>query len=319
MYKNLVYTKTAGMTHEEWETMRRSLRTIGGSDAPTILGLNEYSSPYALWCEKTGKIIPEDISDKESVRLGNDLEQYVAQRWMEKTGKKVRRLNAVIANPDLEFAHANVDRVVVGEDAVLECKTTSSWDIAAQCRDGKFPDRYYAQCVHYMLVTGCRKVYLAVLCFGIGFFDFELTADDAELNALKAAESDFFTGVITNTPPSIDGTEATSDALRTIYPDAIPGKSIDLSAVGHHVDAYNALGRQIKELTEQQDAHANAIKDFMGNAEKGTYGSASISWKTSLRSTFDKKAYEAANGRIPDIYYKVTESRSFRVNVKKEK
>ena len=79
-----VSTKT--MSHEEWLEKRRL--SIGGSDAGTLLGLNPYSSPYALWTEKTGKVIPEDISDKEAVRLGNDLEQYVADRFTEKTGKK---------------------------------------------------------------------------------------------------------------------------------------------------------------------------------------------------------------------------------------
>ena len=60
---------------KDWQSYRSSLVTIGGSDASCILGLNPYKSAYALWCEKTGKIIPEDISDKEAVRLGNDLEQ----------------------------------------------------------------------------------------------------------------------------------------------------------------------------------------------------------------------------------------------------
>ena len=59
---------TAAMSKEEWTALRST--TIGGSDAAAILGLNPYKSPYALWAEKTGKVIPEDISQKEAVRLG---------------------------------------------------------------------------------------------------------------------------------------------------------------------------------------------------------------------------------------------------------
>ena len=84
-------TTTVGMTEEQWHAERR--KSIGGSDAGTILGLNKYSSPYALWAEKTGRVTPEDISDREAVRLGHDLEDYVAKRFAEATGKRVRREN----------------------------------------------------------------------------------------------------------------------------------------------------------------------------------------------------------------------------------
>lgn len=71
---------TKDMSREDWLNARR--RSIGGSDAGALLGLNPYNSPYALWAEKTGKIVPEGIGDREAVRLGNDLEQYVAERWI---------------------------------------------------------------------------------------------------------------------------------------------------------------------------------------------------------------------------------------------
>lgn len=77
---------TANMSKEDWAKLRST--TIGGSDAAAILGLNPYKSPYALWAEKTGKVIPEDISQKEAVRLGTDLEEYVAKRFTEATGKR---------------------------------------------------------------------------------------------------------------------------------------------------------------------------------------------------------------------------------------
>lgn len=316
MYKNLVYTNTADLTPEAWEKMRQGLKTIGGSDAASILGLNDYQSPYGLWCEKTGKITPEDISSKEAVRLGNDLEQYVAERWCEKTGKKVRRRMAVITNPELEFAHANVDRLVVGEDAGLECKTTSSWDIAQQCRDGKFPDRYYCQCVHYLLVTGAERWHLGILCFGSGFYEFTIERNEDEIAALEEAERTFWRGVITDTPPALDGTEATTEAVKTIYKESAPGSSIDLTAVGHHIESYNALGKQIRELETMRSEHENCIKDFMQTSERGSFGNTSISWKSGTRKSFDKAAFEADNGRIADKYYNVTNTRSFRVTVK---
>lgn len=119
----------AGWSREQWEADRRKRKTIGGSDAGAVLGLSKYATPYSLWAQKTGAIVPEDISDKEAVRLGVDLEEYVARRWTEATGKKLKRDNHIILNTDYPFAHANVDRLVIGEpDAGFEAKTTSSFD-----------------------------------------------------------------------------------------------------------------------------------------------------------------------------------------------
>ena len=306
---------TKDMSHEDWLDKRKL--SIGGSDAGSLLGLNPYYSPYALWCEKTGKITPEDISDKEAVRLGNDLEQYVAERWMEATGKRCRKSNCFIYNSDYPWAHANIDRDVIGEDAGLECKTTSSWDILQQCKEGDYPATWYAQITHYMMITGAKRWYLGVLVLGRGFFEFTIERNEAEIKALAEAEEAFWTRVTTNTPPPLDGTEATQEALKTILGDSRGGESVDLAGVGNHVTMYNMLKARIKEMETELNEHQAIIMQYMGSAEKGSYGDCTISFKTQTRKTFNRDAYEAANGPIADAFFKVSTSRPFKVTVKK--
>ena len=306
---------TKDMSREDW-LKKRSL-SIGGSDAGTLLGLNTYSSPYALWAEKTGKVVPEDISDKEAVRVGNDLEQYVADRFMEKTGKKVRKANCFIYNSDFPFAHANIDRDVVGENAGLECKTTSSWEILQQCREGKYPDNWYAQMTHYMMVTGADHWYLGVLVLGKGFYEFTIERNEDEIKALAAAEEAFWNNVKCNTPPALDGTEATQDALKTVLGDSRPGQGTDLTGVGNHITMYCALKERIKEMEAELNEHQAIIMQYMGSAEKGSYGNTSVSFKTQTRKTFDRKAFEAANGPIADLFFTISTSRPFKVTTKK--
>lgn len=306
---------TKDMSREEWLAARQN--SLGGSDAASVLGLNQYNSPYGLWAEKTGAIIKEDISDQEAVRLGNDLEQYVAERFMEATGKKVQRINFILKNDQYPFAHANPDRMVVGENAGLEIKTTTSWDIEQQLRNGDIPPYWYCQIIHYMMVTGAERWYLGALVFGRGFFHFTIERNEAEIEALAGAERDFWELVTSNTPPAIDGHSATTDALKAIFPESAPGSSIDLTICGANIDRYVELGKQIKALEAEQAEEENLIKNCMGSCESGTYGSTKISWKTSKRSTFDKKRYEEAHGKIGDEYYNTTESRAFRVTMKK--
>lgn len=299
------------MSREEWLAERN--KSIGGSDAGTILGFNKWNSPYALWAEKSGKLVPEDISDREAVRLGNDLEQYVASRFEEATGKKVHRCNYIIRNDKYPFAHANVDRMVYGENAGLECKTTSNYEYAKLLENGSFPETWLCQMTHYMAVTDADHWYLAALVFGKGFYWFDVKREDSECAALMAVEADFWERVTHNAPPAIDGTEATTEALRTVFPESDEGRTVDLSGFAANLELYNALGRQIKELEEQRDTQANYIKGFMGSAEKGEAGNYSVSWKSQSRSTFDRKKYEQACGAIPQEFFKTSTFRAFKI------
>lgn len=307
---------TVGMSRERWLEIRRE--SIGGSDAGALLGLNPFKSPYALWAEKTGKAIPEDISDKEAVRLGNDLEEYVAQRFTEATGKKVRRCNAIIRNTEYPFAHANPDRMVVGENAGLEIKTTSSWETLKKCREGSFPDTWYAQASHYLLVTGAKKWYLAVLCFGQGFFLFEIERDEAEIAALAKAEADFWNKVTTDTAPPVDGMDSTTEALKVIYADGCDRKC-DLFPVSTNIQMLQQLKLRAKEIDRMIAEQQNIITAYMGHSERGECGNTRITWRVQSRRSFDAKRFAADHPSILlDPYYKESNFRSFKMTEVKE-
>ena len=153
---------TGKMDRREWLALRKS--GIGGSDAGAVCGLNPYSSPMNVYRDKTCETA-EDKEDKEAVRQGHDLEDYVAQRFMEATGLKVRRSNYMYRSIEHPFMIADIDRVVVGEDAGLECKTVSAYG-EDKWKDGKIPFHYVMQCFHYMAVTGKRAWYIAVAILG---------------------------------------------------------------------------------------------------------------------------------------------------------
>ena len=308
MYKHLTKISTVGMSHEEW--LEHRSKTIGGSDASAILGMNHYSSPYSVWAEKLGKLPPKE--DNEAMRIGRDLEAYVAQRFTEKTGKKVRRENNILWNPDYPYAHANVDRMVIGEDAGLECKTTSSLNIT-KFKNGEYPENYYVQCVHYMMVTGCKRWHLAVLVLGKGFFEFTIERDEEEIKALAKSEESFWEYVKSKTPPAVDGTDSTTETITTIFPNSNT-ETVNLFAFEDALKQYIALGKQIKELENLQKEMANKVKSFMNEAGRGESDKFKVSWPTTERSTFDHKRFAEEH---PDIdltaYYKISSYRTFKV------
>lgn len=77
------------------------------------------------------------MAEKYMDSLGKELEDYVARRFMEATGKKVRRANFTYYDEKYPFMLADVDRMIVGENTGLECKTASPY-LADQWKDSYF-------------------------------------------------------------------------------------------------------------------------------------------------------------------------------------
>ena len=301
-------TKVKTSSHEEWLELRSNY--IGGSDAAAVVGLNAYASPYSLWAEKTGRV--PGFAGNLACEVGTYLEEFVAQKFAQETGKKVRKCNQSFLNSQYPFAIANIDREIVGEDAGLEIKTTDTLNLK-KFKGGEYPANYYAQMVHYLAVTGKQRWYLAVLIGNREFKWFTIERDEAEIAALMTAEAEFWELVKADTPPAVDGTAATTEALGTIY--ATNDDSIaDLTAFAENLRQFTALKQQIKELENMADEIANGIKQFMGESGKGECDGFRVSWKTQGRSTFDRKRFEKEN---PDIdltgYFKQSTSRPFKV------
>lgn len=84
--KTLVGTKY--LSREDWLKWRKN--GLGGSDAGAIAGVNPWRSAMEVYYDKTH---PDEIEDRDSeaMRQGRDLENYVAKRFEEATGKVMRR------------------------------------------------------------------------------------------------------------------------------------------------------------------------------------------------------------------------------------
>ena len=303
MIKQIAYAD-----RDEWLKLRKGY--IGGSDAAAVMGLNPYVSPYSLWAEKTGRT--EGFEGNLTTEVGAYLEEFVAKLFERETGKKVRKQNKMLVNDDYPWACADVDRVVIGEDAILEIKTTTSLGNMRMLRNGEYPTQYYCQMTHYLAVTGKQKAYLAVLINNREFKWFELERDEDELSALMAEEQRFMEMVKTDTPPQAIGIDADDSTLQTIYPEG-DGSSVDLMGYRGLLDEYDTLSSQIKQLDEQRKAICQQIQQFMGAAEFGRAEGYKVKWSNATRRSLDTKAVTQAMPGILDGFYKETPYRVFKI------
>ena len=301
---------TKDMTHEEWLKARQA--GIGGSDAGTILGVNKWKSKTQLFFEKVNPELKQQV-DNEFIYWGNVLEDVVAKEFEARTGKKVRKNNKMLRHPEHEFMLANLDRVIVGEKALLECKTTSQYNID-QWKDDEIPASYLCQIQHYMAVTGYEKAYIAVLCGGNQFIWKEVPRDDELIEIIINAEKDFwYNNVLAGVIPEIDGSDATKDFLNHMYKDIDETEVLLSDDVETLLTALEQVKQEEKELKELKTQYENKIKHILGNNLAGKTSGYQITWKPQVRKTLDTKKIREIYGEQLDPYYKETETRVLKI------
>ena len=86
---------------------------------------------FSLWLDKTGQLEKSDddfdADAKERMLWGQRSESMIAEEFTARTGKKLIRCGMLRSN-EHPFMIADVDRLVVGENAIVEIKTTAAWN-----------------------------------------------------------------------------------------------------------------------------------------------------------------------------------------------
>ncbi|WAL83705.1 YqaJ viral recombinase family protein [Pandoraea sp. XJJ-1] len=312
--------ETASLSREDWLTVRK--KGIGGSDAAAAVGLSPYMSRLELWMIKTGrdadlpKPDPDDTTDP--VYWGTLLEPVVAAAYTKQTGRRVRRVNAVLRHPTVAWMLANIDREIVGapEVSILECKTAGEFG-ARLWRDG-VPEYVQLQVQHQLAVTGKLAADIAVLLCGQTLEVHRIVRDDALIARLIELEAAFWHYVQTDTPPPADGSASADRALRCLYPGtggtvdftddrALSATFADLVSVRTEIESRQAVEAQLKQTLAQA----------MGEADRAQFETGSVSYKRSKDGTgIDLKRLLADQPELA-IQYAITKpgSRRFLVQV----
>ena len=307
MYKKIA--KTDEISRDEWLKYRKL--GIGGSDAGAICGVNPYASPISVYQDKTTDVL--DTDDHETTRQGRDLEDYVARRFMEATGKKVRRSNYIYRSTEYPFMQANVDRLVSGEDAGLECKTASAWN-EDKWKDGAIPDHYVIQCQHYMAVTSMHGWYIAVVILGRDFKWSYIERDEDLISKLRLIESDFWNNnVIPGILPDPDGSGIYDDILEQYFHNIKKEHTINL--IGHDEDLKRRveIDKLLKKLETEKKEIDQKLKLYIGESEYAVNDRFRVSWTGVSKTSLDTARLKEERPEIYEEYKKTTDYRRFSI------
>jgi len=253
---------TTALTREQWLDIRQL--GIGSSDAAVAVGLSPYKCPLSLWLEKTGRKEPEDISHKEAVLWGIELEPVLAQVYAKRTGYRDRE---VVGHPD--------------GPGILEIKT-ASYHSAPQWEEG-VPVAYQCQVLHQLAVTGHAWAEVAVLIGGQDFRIYRIERDDEKIRDLTERETRFWQLVTCNQQPEPDGSDDAGMALAWLFP-RDDGQTVDLSDSPEFNQLFGEL-LHLREQKEEVELRESQIKQrlqaTLGEATAGLFADGKITWKRS--------------------------------------
>lgn len=306
-----VLVNTLNMEHTQW--LQARTQGIGGSDVSAIAGLNKWKSAVQVFFEKTQAIEKEDIQS-EAAYFGNVLEEVVANEFAKRTDLKVQRRNAILQHPEYPWMLANVDRLIVGEKIGLECKSASEY-LKKEWEGEEVPAAYLLQCQHYMAVTGYEAWWIAVLIGGNKFVHKKIERDEELIQYLIDIEKDFWlNNVEKNEPPMFDGSDASTELLKHLYPESITDSFVSLGKQEELlIEARDQVDREIKVLQEQKEEYENKIKAKLGTNEAGGTENYKVYWKSYTTNRFDSKRFKAEHPDLYGKYVKETTSRRFSV------
>lgn len=299
---------TLNLDKKEWLKYRK--QGIGGSDAGAVCGLNPYRTAMQVYQDKISDEIEE--IDNEAMRQGREFEDYVARRFTEATGKKVRRANAMFYHEKYPFMLADVDRMVVGENAGLECKTASPY-MTEQWENGKIPLSYQIQCLHYMAVCNADVWYIAVLIYGREFKYYKIERDEEMIEDLIRIEENFWQNhVLKGQMPSPDGSKLADSVIAEYYKQTI-SETIPLTGFNEKIKRRQELSEIIGRMDTEKRQIEQELKLYLGEAENAENEQYRVSWKAVQSNRLDEKRLKEEEPEIYEKYKKSVLSRRFKV------
>lgn len=272
----------AGLAKDEWLAKRQG--GIGGSEAAAVLGLSPWETAVTVWLRKTGRAPKKP--ETEAMRIGTELEDLVARRYAETTGREVRNHNAMLADGCLI---GNIDRLVIPEgkksaawkgeittDRILECKTaTRDWIEGV-------PLYYQIQVQHYMgLAPTVERADVACLFLLNKHFEVHTVErdDDAIKDIQEYLRAWWEKHIVKGEMPE---PKSESD-VKHLWARSNPGKSITANEeLARTIKKYKRLKEQIDRRTELLNMRREQIILAMRDAEiiTGADGKPLCTWKS---------------------------------------
>jgi predicted phage-related endonuclease len=219
-------------------------KIITPSKVAAILGVSRWQSPFSLWHQLKGLTAPEP--QKDAFEIGHDMEAYAAARWTRRNpGWHISAHEVQYHVPDGHFpfpACATIDRRASRGRWRRNVEVKIARDLGDLERfgddlTGEAPEDYSAQCIAQRMFCAAAQPSVtwlqesALFVIGPYFNEREYIVEYDPGVAAWIIEScaEFWESLQSDSPPPLDSSVATYEALRTLHSDIDPDLEVDLN------------------------------------------------------------------------------------------
>lgn len=235
---------------KEWLEIRR--KGIGASEAPIIMNVSPWQTPYGLWMQKMSG---EEKAMNASMRYGKETE--------DEERKAFEKMVGLTFFPDMTFVSkerswqiASLDGIDFDQTIIMEIKQANAEDHET-AKNGKVPEKYFPQLQHQFAV--CERINTNLYCSSHkgNRCIVEVKRDDAYIEALIKEEEKFYEEHI----------------LKGVSPELMPKDYVEMADERWNDLAilYKNVDREIKNLEKEKEKHKNALVSLCnGRSSKGS-------------------------------------------------
>lgn len=185
----------------EWLEFRKD--KIGASDAPIILGVSPYKTPYQLYMEKVEGV---QVPQNSAMKRGHDLEDE-ARVEFEKMYEMlyldtINVRPCVMQSNDFSFLIASLDGIDSEKNVAVEIKCPGPKDHQTAI-SGSIPDHYVPQLQHQLFVAGLRSIFYFSYRPGEIPILLEYKYNDELMKKLLVSEMEFHAKMEAKSPPAL--------------------------------------------------------------------------------------------------------------------
>lgn len=178
---------------KEWLEFRKS--KLGASDAPIVMGVSPWKTPYQLWQVKTG--LKEDNYDNAAMQRGRDMEEEARKKFEAHVGINFHPY--VVVSPTHDFMMASLDGFNGAKKMGVEIKCPGEADHSI-AQKGAIPDKYIPQLQHQMHVAELDFIYYWSFDGSEGCL-VEVAKDQKYIDKMIETEQSFYECMTTKTAP----------------------------------------------------------------------------------------------------------------------
>lgn len=208
------------------------IRLVSPSKVAAILGLSRWESPYGLWTRMKGLIDPNP--PKDIFVVGHAFEMALAELYrLDHPDWRLSKGEVQYVTNDFGFpACCTLDRRGSKGRArrVVEFKIARNLEDWGDEFTGECPADYAAQGITAMLFSGftTNPCHLLVMSGWFRHFTYEIAFDDTVAEWIIKACKDFYDSLAGTTPPPLDDSVATYEAVKKLHPDINYGAQVEV-------------------------------------------------------------------------------------------